>query len=151
SSTFSESPSTTAPISSSSRFSATPATPRSNSKRSFAMQRGSPEMRAIPSPEYVTRPTSSRCTSGLKPSTYFRRTAAISLGSILSSAISASPKPFFRKLQAPADRRVKNKVANARDEPADHTRVDDDLQRDLFARCVAQRFLQAIALAVVQR
>src|ERR1044072_699912 len=89
--------------------------------------------------------------SGLKPSTYFRRTAAISLASILSSAISASPKPFFRKLQTPAHRGVEHKVADARDESAHHTWVDDDLQRDVFARCLAQRALEACALVVVER
>src|SRR5438874_8592372 len=151
SSTFSDSPSTTAPISSSSRLSATPATPRSNSRRSFAMQRGSPEMRAIPSPEYVTRPTSSRSTDGLYPSTYFRSTAAISLGSIVNSDISASPEFFLRKLQAPAHRRVEHQVADACNEPADHGGIDDDLQRDLFSGGFLERLLEPRALVVVQR
>jgi hypothetical protein len=51
---------TTAPISRTSRFSARPRVPSSNSRSSLAIAEGRPETRAIPSPDSVTVPTSSR-------------------------------------------------------------------------------------------
>ncbi|SKF73406.1 Uncharacterised protein [Mycobacteroides abscessus subsp. abscessus] len=56
----SESPSTTTPISRTSRFWAMPLTPFSNSSSSLASAEGSPDTRAMPSPEVTTVPTSSR-------------------------------------------------------------------------------------------
>ena len=64
SSMWEDSPRITQPISSSSRFSARPSTPPGNSSSSFAMARGRPCTRAIPSPVSTTRPISPRSTLG---------------------------------------------------------------------------------------
>jgi hypothetical protein len=53
-------PSTTTPISRTSRLSETPSVPSSNSSSSLAIVEGRPSTRAIPSPAYETTPTSSR-------------------------------------------------------------------------------------------
>jgi hypothetical protein len=56
----SESPITTTPISRMSRFCAMPMVPFSNCSSSLADADGSPSTRAMPSPELITVPTSSR-------------------------------------------------------------------------------------------
>ena len=74
------------PISSSSRLNARPSTPPGNSSSSLAIARGSPFTRAMPSPASTTRPTSSRSTEGVKPSTFLRSASAMSFGSKFSSS-----------------------------------------------------------------
>jgi hypothetical protein len=59
------SPKTMQPISSSSRLKAMPSRPPGNSRSSLAIARGRPETRAMPSPDSITRPTSSRETVGV--------------------------------------------------------------------------------------
>ncbi len=82
------SPRTTTPISRTSRLSARPRVPSSNSSSSLAMAEGSPSTRAIPSPHSVTVPTSSReADSGSYASTNCARASRISSGRIVSSAI----------------------------------------------------------------
>jgi hypothetical protein len=60
-----KSPSTTTPISRTSRFSATPRVPSENSSNSLAMVEGRPSTWAMPSLASATMPTSSREISGV--------------------------------------------------------------------------------------
>ncbi len=86
------SPRITTPISRTSRFSAMPRTPFSNSRSSFAMAEGRPSTRAMPSPHSVTVPTSSRATpAGSYSSTNRASASRISSGRIVSSAIFLIP------------------------------------------------------------
>src|SRR5215469_2481868 len=87
------SPRITTPISRTSRFSAMPRIPFSNSRSSFAMAEGSPSTRAMPSPASTTVPISSRATpAGSYSSTNRASASRISSGRIVSSAI--FPIPF---------------------------------------------------------
>src|SRR3954451_5912310 len=79
------------PISASSRLKATPSRPPGNSSSSFAIVRGRPATRAMPSPVSMTRPTSSRSTDGFQLSTFLRRAAAMVWGSISSDAMDQLP------------------------------------------------------------
>src|SRR5674476_1423543 len=63
----SEMPRTTTPISRTSRLSAIPRTPFSNSSSSLAIADGKPSTRAMPSPEVKTVPTSSRDVADINP------------------------------------------------------------------------------------
>jgi hypothetical protein len=91
----SESPNTTAPMASSSRFNAKPLVPSSNSSNSFTAQSGRPEMRAIPSPTSTTRPTVRASSEGVKPSRFFLIADAMSAADSVSSAMSFLV-PFFQ-------------------------------------------------------
>src|SRR6478735_3528973 len=83
------SPRSTAPISRTSRFSAMPRRPFSNSRSSLVMAECRPSTRAMPSPVSETRPTSSRAASGVKPATLRSIASRISSGRIVSSVISS--------------------------------------------------------------
>ena len=86
------SPSTTAPISRTSRFSARPSVPSSNSSSSLVMAEGRPSMCAMPSPASVTCPTSSRpAVSGSYDETKRSSASRISSGRMVSSAMVAAP------------------------------------------------------------
>jgi hypothetical protein len=87
----STSPSTTAPIDSSSRLRASPSTPFSNSSSSLTEAWGSPLTRAIPSPTSMTRPTCSAPTSRLSSAAWRASAAAISSPEKFSSAIGRLP------------------------------------------------------------
>ena len=76
-----DSPKMMQPISSSSRLKAIPSTPPVNSNSSFAIARGRPFTRAMPSPASMTRPTSSRSDEGLYSSTLRRKASAMVFGS----------------------------------------------------------------------
>src|SRR6266511_6306833 len=91
SSIFDASPRITHPISRTSRLNAIPRMPPGNSSSSFASVPGSPSTRATPSPVSVTWPISSRVTPCSNDWTCFRRAAAISSGSIGSSATISLP------------------------------------------------------------
>ena len=80
-------PRMTAPMVSSSRFSARPSVPSSNSSSSLTAAPGRPDTRAIPSPTSTMRPTCSVATSGVYSVTCRRSAAAISSALMVSSAI----------------------------------------------------------------
>ena len=94
---LSTSPSTTAPMVSSSRFSARPSVPSSNSSSSLTRAPGSPDTRAMPSPTSTMRPTCSEPTSGVYSATCRRSASVISAASIVSSAISLLPARLDRR------------------------------------------------------
>ncbi len=82
------SPRMTTPISRTSRLSARPRTPFSNSSSSLAMADGRPSTRAMPSPHSITVPISSRAApSGSYSWTKRASASLISSGRIVSSAI----------------------------------------------------------------
>ena len=86
-----KSPRITTPTSRTSRLSARPRVPSSNSSSSFAMAEGRPETRAMPSPHSATVPTSSaEAASGWYAWTNSASASRISSGRIVSSAISLS-------------------------------------------------------------
>ena len=102
SSRLSTSPRTTAPIVSSSRFSARPNVPSSNSSSSLTAAPGRPDTRAIPSPTSTIRPICSVWTSEVYSTTWRSSAAVISLASIVSSVITLLPLrlPMGRTLPA---------------------------------------------------
>ena len=83
-------PSTTAPIESSSRFSARPTEPSSNSRSSFTPQSGRPCTVAMPSPTSAMRPTVRASNDGSKPSRFFFSADAMSAAEMVSSAMVGS-------------------------------------------------------------
>src|SRR5215470_14321664 len=83
-----KSPSMTTPISRTSRFSASPLVPSSNSSSSFAIADGRPSTLAMPSPHSTTVPTSSVAAApGSYASTKRASASLISSGRIVSSVI----------------------------------------------------------------
>src|SRR5579883_2055956 len=91
SSRVSTAPRTTAPMESSSRLSASPSVPSSNSSSSLTAAPGSPDTRAMPSPTSTMRPTCSAVTAGVYSATWRRSASVISLASMVSSAICVHP------------------------------------------------------------
>ena len=90
----SASPSTTAPMESSSRFRARPTVPPSNSSSSFTPRRAGPRRgRCRRRPRGPARPGWPRAT-GVKPARFFRRAAAMSPVLMVSSAITSSFEAF---------------------------------------------------------
>ena len=83
-------PSTTAPMVSSSRFIARPSVPSSNSSSSLTLAEGRPETRAMPSPTSTMRPTCSAPTAGLNSVTCLRSASVISVALMVSSVITVS-------------------------------------------------------------
>src|SRR5690606_36012547 len=167
SSTSSTSPSTTAPIDSSSRLSARPMRPPSNSSSSFTAASGRPETRAMPSPTSMTLPTCVSSTSGVKPSRFFWIAARMSAVLMVSSAMSViscrrsyrwggSCGPFGSEDvaelgEAAAHRAVEHVVADRGDDAADHARVDDVADRDVLRGACLQRIGQAGELLLGER
>src|SRR5581483_4476580 len=160
SSMCSMSPSTTAPMESSSRFSASPRTPPSNSSSSLTAVFGKPEMCAMPSPTSVMRPTCCFSTSGRKPSRWRRSTPVISSALMLRvvsdmgcefppTAVRVSER-FSELIEPAADGAVDDGVAHACHDAAEHGRVDEDLQLHLLASGLLERFGEPAALLVVE-
>ena len=165
SSTPSAWPSTTAPIVSSSRLSARPSAPPSNSRSSFTAALGSPATRAMPSPTSSTRPTRSRSIEGWNPSTCFLSAAVISAELIVNSGMTLvtplAPSglrraglrcvPYSDRLlqlrEAVAHGSVDHGVADGCDDAAEHLLVDDDLDLDALARRLARARRRASAPA----
>src|SRR5690606_16361268 len=150
------SPRTTAPIDSSSRFSARPTTPLSNSSSSLTAASGSPPTVAMPSPTSVTRPTCAVSTLGCQPSRFLRSAAAMSAVLMVSSAIGGSSSS--RRLQSVlelvepgAHRPVDDGVAHLGDDAAEDRGIDHDLDLDLLAGGLAERLGQALPLVVAER
>src|SRR5437016_4580564 len=152
SSTVSALPSTTAPIDSSSRFSARPRAPRSNSSSSLTAVSGRPATRATPSPTSSTRPTWALTVVGLNDATCRRSASAISSALMVSSGMGDIPRSHLtlELVEAVAHRSVDHDVADTRDEAAHHAGIDDDLDLDLFAGRAAQRRRQPGHLLLVQ-
>src|SRR5690606_24130995 len=122
---------TTAPIESSSRLSARPNRPDSNSSSSLTAASGSPATRAMPSPTSMTRPTWVSSTSGAKPSRFFLIAAVMSAVLIVSSAISEG---LSELVQAGTDGAVEDGVADLGDDATHHGRVDDVADGDVDVR-----------------
>src|SRR5579884_1463136 len=148
SSISSTSPSTTAPIESSSRFSARPSMPPSNSSSSFTAVSGRPATRAMPSPTRSTRPTCPFASDGWNVSTCLRSAAAISSALIVSSGMSDL---LLQLLEAVAHRAVDDDVTDARHDPAEHGRVDHDLDLHLLPGRAGERGGESLLLTGVER
>src|SRR5579872_5328669 len=126
-------PRMTAPIVSSSRLSARPRVPSSNSRSSFTAAVGSPEIRAMPSPTSVILPTCSAATSGVYSATCCWSTAAISSASIVSSAIGhcssgcsfRSDQVFTQLFKAVTGAGVDEEIAHLYDRPAQQVGLVD--------------------------
>src|SRR5215213_10602737 len=131
------------PISVSSRLKATPSSPLGNSSSSLAIVRGRPDTRAMPSPVSMTRPTSSRSTDGVQPSTFLRSASAMTLGSIRFDAILVSaPKCVLGVFEAARHRAVEDEVVDARHHAAHHGWIHDDLRLHGTTGGLRQRALQ---------
>src|SRR5581483_66202 len=148
SSISSTSPSTTAPIESSSRFSARPSMPPSNSSSSFTAVSGRPATRAMPSPTRSTRPTCPFASDGWNVSTCLRSAAAISSALIVSSGMSDL---LLQLLESVAHRAVDDDVTDARHDPAEHGRVDHDLDLHLLPGRAGERGGESLLLTGVER
>src|SRR6476659_2296260 len=161
------SPSTTAPIDSSSRLSASPTVPSSNSSSSLTAASGRPETRAMPSPTSVTRPTVWASSEGSKPSSPLVRAAVMSSAEMVSSAMvvlrperresvrlgrgcsrGGGSEEALHLIEAAADGAVDDGVADGGHEAAEDGGVDDDLQLDLLAGGVGQGGGEALLLVV---
>src|SRR5579871_4166579 len=153
----STSPSTTAPIDSSSRLSASPSVPFSNSSSSFTEAWGRPLTRAIPSPTSITRPTCSAPTWRLSSAMCRERAAAISSPEKVSSAIFA-PSPstgLYQQVAQPLEpqphRAVDDEIAEGDQHPADHVGVDHLAHLDGAVDEAAEGGGEAGALGVLER
>ena len=89
SSMWEPSPRSTTPISRTSRLSARPSRPPSNSSSSLVIAECRPSTRAMPSPVSMTRPTSSRAVAGEYAATFRSIASRISSGRIVSSVMVA--------------------------------------------------------------
>src|SRR2546430_13947969 len=139
------------PISSSLRLNASPRRPPGNSSSSFAIAWGSLDPRAIPSPDSMTRPTSSRSIDGLQLSTFLRSASAIEAGSRLSAISDSAPRCVLGVLETAGDRAVEDEVPDARDHAADEGWIDNDLRFDRPSGGPRKCLLETLALPVVQR
>src|SRR3954447_17339037 len=139
STTLSQSPNSTTPTLSSSRFSASPVTSWGRSSISSDMQLSSPWTRAMPSATERTVPTSARSAPSVsRPSMRSRRMLAISSGLIstfFSFALSSRACDFLsQSLQLVAHARVQDHVANLQHDPPEDVLVDVGLELDRLAR-----------------
>src|SRR4051794_36068906 len=156
SSTWLASPSTTAPIEASSRFSARPRVPPSNSSTSLTEVSGSPATRAMPSPASSTWPTLAESREGENVDTCALSAAAISSTLMVSSAIWFLPvflwlDLFAELVEAVTDGPVDDEVTHLGDDAAHHVGVDHDLDLDVLASGLAQGDAQALDVLVAQR
>src|SRR5690606_15640530 len=134
-----KSPRITTPISRTSRFSAMPRVPSSNSRSSFAIVEGRPETWAMPSAASTTVPISSRAApSGSYAWTKRSSASRISSGRIVSSAISvyvslfaSAGQPAADIFDSSGDRGVDEVVSDLDGEPTEHLRVHLDVQVNL--------------------
>src|SRR3954454_5986450 len=147
-----DSPRSTHPISRTSRLSARPRSPPSNSSSSLVMAECRPSTRAMPSPVSVTMPTSSRLALASYEETMLSSASRISSGRMLNSV---TETPSFRVSQSgPAatagemaagggemaqHTRVEQLVAHADSDSADELRVDDHAQTHLVAELARER------------
>src|SRR5215213_1343206 len=146
------SPSTTAPIESSSRLRARPRVPPSNSSSSLTAAPGSPLTRAMPSPTSSMRPTWAISVTGSYPSRLRRSAAVMSFGSKSPNRGSATATdPLSQLVQTGAHAPVDHRVAHLGHDAPEHVRVDHDLDLDGLARGPAQGLGQAAALVLVER
>src|SRR6516165_3564390 len=131
------SPSTTAPIVSSSRLSASPRRPPSNSSSSLTDAPGRPDTRAMPSPTSTMVPTCAAWTSGVKSARRERSAAVMSEVSMEKVSVMEVPvlaSEGLAQLLEPAPHRpVDDGVADAGDDATEDRRIDDDLDRDPLA------------------
>src|SRR3954451_1306393 len=137
STTFSQSPNSTAPTLSDSRFRASPVTSCGSSSISNASQFSRPWMRAMPSPTESTVPTSARSASSTSsPSMRLLRMEVISSGLICTvRLVSLDARHVAAQLvESVADRRVEHGVADAEHDAADDVGVDVGVELDLLAR-----------------
>ena len=134
---LSHSPKSTAPTLSASRLRASPVTPCGSSSISSAMQLSRPWMRAIPSATDSTVPTSVRSALAVSiPSILSLRIDAISSGLISIGCSIASLRrlrdALSKFLQATADARVEDHVADLQDDAAEDLAVDATGELDLL-------------------
>src|SRR5580692_9437978 len=142
------SPRMTTPISRTSRLSARPRTPFSNTSSSLAMAEGRPSTRAMPSPHSMTVPISSRAApSGSYSWTKRDSASRISSGRIVSSAIAlpvfvvryrrslasqllalSGRQPAPDVGQATGRGSVYKLIPDLDGKPANHQGIDDDVQ-----------------------
>src|SRR6478672_468244 len=172
---FSKSPRITAPMSCSSRLSATPSTPPGNSSSSCVITEGSPSTCAMPSPASMTVPISSRSVSASKPATYSSMAPWISSAEIVNSAILFSSsrrrssaasrlsascvglvlsgsfgQVVLGRRQLGRQRAVDHLVANRDREAAEQRRVDVQLKRHRVAVDAVEQLGQSVSLCVAE-
>src|SRR3954466_13751947 len=167
------SPRMTQPISRTSRLSAMPRTPPSNSSSSLVMHECRPSTRAMPSPVSVTTPTSSRDPPASYDHPMLSSASRISSGRIVNSVMRRAPSlaswclcgcclggaSWSPRLAAelPArlgqvadDAAVDLLVTDADCHAADKTRVDDQLEPDILSGAGAQCLGEALLLFLGQ-
>src|SRR3954466_3170130 len=166
-----ESPRMTQPISRTSRLSAMPSTPPSNSSSSLVMHECRPSTRAMPSPVSVTTPTSSRDAPASYDDTMLSSASRISSGRIVNSVMRRAPSlaswcwfdcclgcawcsprlaaELPARLGQVADAAaVDLLVADADCHTPDKSRVDDQLEPDILSRAGAQCLGEALLLVL---
>src|SRR3954467_10374389 len=167
------SPRMTQPISRTSRLSAMPRTPPSNSSSSLVMHECRPSTRAMPSPVSVTTPTSSRDAPASYDDTMLSSASRISSGRIVNSVMRRAPSlasccwfdcclggawcspRLAAELpaglgQVADDAAVDLLVTDADCHAADKTRVDDQLEPDVLSGAGAQCLGEALLLVLGQ-
>src|SRR3954471_16152685 len=161
---FSKSPRMTAPMSCSSRLSATPSTPPGNSSSSCVITDGSPSTCAMPSPASMTVPISSRSVSASKPATYSSMAPWISSAEIVNSAIAfrlptscvglvlsgSFGQVVLGRRQLGRQRAVDHLVAHRDREAADQRGVDVQLERHRVTVDAVEQLVQSVSLCVAQ-
>ena len=135
---LSHSPNSTAPTLSASRFSARPVTPCGSSSISSAMQLSRPWMRAMPSATERTVPDLREVGAiGLQPLDPLAQNARdlvrLDLHRVLSASLRRLGDALSKFLQASADARVEDHVADLQDDAAEDLLVDATGQVDLLA------------------
>src|SRR4051794_26000249 len=157
------SPRMTQPISRTSRLSARPSTPPSNSSSSLVMHECRPSTRAMPSPVSVTTPTSSRLAPASYDETMLSSASRISSGRIVNSVISsklpcfasgpvagAAGQAAVRRAQVSQDTAVDQLITDAHREAADDLGVDHELKADVAVELALQRLGQGRLLVVAE-
>src|SRR5438309_5433723 len=150
------SPSSTAPTLSSSRFSAMPNTPCGNSSISPAIALSTPWMRAMPSPIEMMLPTSATSTSTAKLPICSRMILEISsaLMSMLfrsSRDSDAFHQSFLDLFQLTRDAAVVAGAPDARDDAADNRRVDARVEHDASSRDAREAALERLRAIASER
>ena len=131
---------------SSSRFSARPSAPPSNSSSSFTAALGSPATRAMPSPTSSTRPTCSVSIVGLEALDVLAQDRR-DVGRRRWSALPfESLHALLQLVETVAHGAVDHRVADRGDDAAQHRRVDDDLHLDVLAGGLRQRVGEPLPL-----
>src|SRR4051794_15333016 len=163
------SPRMTQPISRTSRLSAMPSTPPSNSSSSLVMHECRPSTRAMPSPVSVTTPTSSRLAPASYDDTMLSSASRISSGRIVNSVIKRAPYLFWsfvscvsvpgagatgqatvRRAQMTQDAAVDQLVADAHGQAAEDVGVDHQLETDVAVELTLERLGECCLLVLVE-